>query len=160
MSNKNFTISFSVDQSPEAVFAAINDVRDWWSQAIEGITDKLGAVFFYHYQDIHRCTIKVTELEPAKKVAWHVLQNYFNLSNISEKTEWTGTDIVFEISREKDKTVVKFTHVGLVPTYECYGICSDGWSTYINGSLQDLIAKGKGQPNIGEAITDSEKALD
>jgi hypothetical protein len=160
MSNENFTISFSVDQSPDMVFAAINNVRDWWSQAIEGNTDKLGAVFYYHYQDIHRCTIKVTELEPAKKVVWHVLQNYFNLSNINEKTEWTGTDIVFEISREDDKTVVQFTHVGLVPAYECYSICSDGWGTYIKGSLHDLIAKGKGQPNIGEAITDSEKALD
>ncbi len=45
MSDQNYTTSFTVDQSPEEVFAAINNVRGWWSQAIEGSTDKLGAEF-------------------------------------------------------------------------------------------------------------------
>ncbi len=44
------------------------------------------------------------------------------------------------------------THVGLVPAYECYGVCSDAWGTYINGSLRNLITKGKGQPNQNEEI--------
>ena len=157
LSNENYTATLLVDQSPEEVFNSINNVRGWWSQEIEGDTDKLGAVFYYHYQDIHRCTIKITELEPGKKVVWHVLQNYFNF--VVEKTEWTDTDIVFEIARKGGKTEVKFTHVGLVPAYECYNAFSDGWGTYIKVSLHDLISKGMGQPNVGEAITDSEKVL-
>ena len=157
MSDKNFKASFSVDQSPEEVFAAINNVRGWWSHAIEGSTDKLGAEFKYHYQDVHRSTFKITEFVPGKKVVWHVMDNYFNF--VMDKTEWTGTDVVFEIARKGDKTEVHFTHVGLVPEYECYTVCSDGWGTYINGSLHSLITIGKGQPNVGEAITDSERTL-
>ena len=157
MSSPNFTVNFLVDKKPAEVFDAINNVRGWWSQAIEGDTNKLGAVFYYHYQDIHRCTLQITELVPGKKVVWRVLQNYFNF--VEDKTEWTGTDVVFEIARKGDKTEVRFTHVGLVPAYECYTACSDGWGTYINGSLHSLIATGKGQPNVGDAITDSEWTL-
>ena len=157
MNDKNFTISFNVDRSANEVFNAINNARGWWSEEIKGDTDKVGAVFYYHYQDIHRSTIQVTELEPGKKVVWEVLQNYFNF--VEDKTEWTGTKIVFEITEHEGKTELTFTHIGLVPQYECYGACSEGWTNYIYNSLQALITKGKGQPNVGEAITDSEKQL-
>ena len=152
MSDRNYTTSFTVDQSPEEVFDAINNVRGWWSQAIEGSTDKLGAEFKYHYQDVHRCTFKITGFVPGKKVVWHVLDNYFNF--VKDKSEWKGTDVVFEIARKRGKTEVHFTHVGLVPAYECYGVCSDAWGSYITGSLRDLITTGKGHPNpIEEIVT-------
>lgn len=140
----NYTTTFTVDQTPEAVFAAINNVRGWWSDEIEGKTDQLGD-FKYHYKDIHRCTLRITELSPAKKVVWHVVDNDFNF--VKDKREWKDTDIVFEIARKEDKTEVRFTHVGLHPSHECYNVCSDAWGTYINGSLRNLIIQGKGQPN-------------
>ncbi len=152
MENQSYTTAFLVDQTPEEVFDAINNVRGWWSQAIEGDTDKLGAVFYYHYQDVHRCTFKITEFVPGKKVVWHVLSNYFNF--VKDKTEWTGTDVVFEIARKGDKTELRFTHVGLVPAYECFDVCSNAWGTYITSSLRNLITTGKGQPNpIEEIVT-------
>jgi hypothetical protein len=150
--NKDFSITLLVDSTPEEAFDAINNVRGWWSQAIEGDTDKLGAVFYYHYQDVHRCTFKITEFVPGQKVVWHALHNHFNF--VKDKTEWNDTDVVFEIARKGDKTEVRFTHVGLVPAYECYSVCSDAWGTYIRGSLRDLVTTGKGQPNpIEEIVT-------
>jgi uncharacterized protein YndB with AHSA1/START domain len=150
--NQNYSTSFTVDQSPEEVFDAINNVRGWWSEEIEGDTDKLGE-FKYHagYKDVHRCTIKITELVPGKKVVWHVVDNHFNF--VEDKSEWKDTDIVFEIAKKGDKTEICFTHVGLVPQYECYDVCSDAWGIYINGSLRNLITTGKGQPNQNEQIT-------
>ena len=145
--NQNYTTTFMVDQTPEATFAAINDVRGWFSK-IEGDTDKPGAVFYYHYEDVHRCTFKITEFVPGRKVVWQVLQNYFNFTK--DPTEWTDTDIVFEIARKGDKTEVHFTHVGLVPAYECFDACSKAWESCITGSLHDLITTGKGRPNHAE----------
>src|SRR4051812_885149 len=111
--NPNYSTTFIVDQSPKEVFDAINNPRGWWSEATEGDTDKLGAEFNYHYQDVHRAKFKISEFVPEKKVVWHVLENYFNF--IQDKTEWTGTDIVFEIVPKGNQTEVHFTHVGLVP---------------------------------------------
>ena len=137
MRDKSFSTSFLVDQSPEEVFAAVNDVRGWWSGEIEGHTDKLGAVFEYRYQELHRSTQEITEFVPGKKVVWHVQTARLNF--VEDKTEWNDTEVVFEISRKGDKTELRFTHVGLVPGFQCYGDCSGAWGFYINESLHDLI---------------------
>ena len=53
MDQQNFTITITVDQSPPAVFNAINNVRGWWSEEIEGNTEKKEDEFTYHYKDVH-----------------------------------------------------------------------------------------------------------
>ena len=145
MKAQHYTASFSVDQSPAVVFAAVTNPRAWWSEEIAGPTDRLGAEFDYHYQDIHRARFRIIELVPNARVVWHVLANEFNF--VKDRTEWTGTDVVFEITRQGDSTELRFTHVGLTPAYECYEVCSDAWGAYVRGSLRDLIATGKGSPN-------------
>ena len=91
---------------------------------------------------------KITELVPGKKVVWHVVDSHINF--VKDKTEWNGTDVVFEIARKGDRTELRFTHVGLVPAIECYGGCSGAWGFYVNDSLRSLITTGKGQPNKTE----------
>src|SRR6202142_1212702 len=137
MKKRSFTTTISVDQMPDEAFAAINNVRGWWSGEIEGATDKLGADFTYRYKDIHRSTQKITEFVPGKKVVWHVTDADLNF--VEDKNEWNGTDVVFDIIPKGDKTEVRFTHVGLVPAFECYGGCSGAWGFYINDSLRNLI---------------------
>ena len=139
---ESFTTTISVDQSPQQVFDAINNVRGWWSGEIVGRTDALGAEFTYSYKTIHRTTQRITEWVPGKKVVWHIVASH--LSSFADKAEWNGTDVVFSIRRRADKTEVRFTHRGLVPDFECYDNCSAGWSFFVNGSLRRLIATGEG----------------
>lgn len=148
MKTKDFTVTITVDQNPTQVFNAINDPRAWWSQQIEGPTDQQGQPFLYHYKDVHICKIQVEVLVPGKKVVWLVLDNHFSFTQ--DKTEWKNTRIVFDISEKDGKTQLVFTHLGLVPEYECYNVCHDAWTSYIKGSLRDLIATGKGKPNAKE----------
>src|SRR5260370_4802622 len=132
MKAKSFTTSFAVDQSPQEVFDAINNVRGWWSGEIEGSTDELGAEFSYRYKGLHRSTQKITELVPGKKVVWHVTDARLNF--VKDRTEWNGTEIVFEIARKGDKTELRFTHVGLVQAFHSYGNCWAAWGFCINRS--------------------------
>lgn len=145
MSEQNLTVAFTVDQTPEEVFAAINNVRGWWSGDIDGSTDTLGDEWTYRYNDIHYSKQRITEFVPGKKVVWLVVDGYLNF--VEDTTEWKGTTITFEIAKKGDKTEVRFTHVGLVPAAECYDACSNAWGFYISGSLRSLITTGTGQPN-------------
>jgi hypothetical protein len=148
MTNQNFSTTLSVDRTPQEAFDAINNVRGWWSKEIKGSTNKLGDEFTYHYKDVHSCKMKLIEVIPNNKVVWLVLDNYFNFSE--DKSEWKGTRVIFEICRKDGKTEIRFTHLGLVPEYECFNVCSNAWGCYINGSLRSLIITGKGHPNQEE----------
>jgi hypothetical protein len=120
-------------------------VRGWWSEAVEGNTTQLNDEFDYHYEDLHRCKMRLIEVVPDKKVVWLVLDNYFKFTN--DKTEWKGNTLSFEISQVGTQTQIQFTQLGLVPAYECFEICSDAWTNYIQNSLRSLIETGTGLPN-------------
>jgi len=70
----DYTVTTSVDQSPAEVFAAINNVRGWWNEDVEGITDRLGAQFTYD-DGYLRCRFRITEFVPERRVVWHVEQS-------------------------------------------------------------------------------------
>ena len=145
MTQKNFTSSFTVSQPPEQVFAAINNVRGWWSQGLKGESNKPGGEFIYQHKQIHHSTQKVTELTPSKRVAWHVTSG--NLNFVEDKAEWAGTDILFDIEPTNGKTKVTMTHRGLTPKLECFEACSGGWQYYFSDSLRKRIETGKGEPD-------------
>lgn len=95
-------------------------------------------------QDPHNSTQKVTELVPGKRVVWRVIEGGPKFTK--NKLEWKGTRIIFEISKDGSKTKVRFTHEGLIPRLECYGSCSNAWSSIIRESLKSFIATGRGKP--------------
>lgn len=153
MNNKDFTTSFSVAASSIDVYNAINNVKGWWSENIDGKTDTVNEAFAYHYKDVHQAKFQVTELVPGKKIKWHVTDNYFSFTQ--DQHEWKDTDIVFEISEKDGLSQLTFTHLGLVPEYECFQVCHDAWTHYIHNSLKDLILSGKGSPTPKEMEEES-----
>jgi hypothetical protein len=143
MNEQSFTTTITVDQTPMEVFDAINKVSSWWQGQIEGSANETGSEFIYRMKDIHYSKQKVLELVPAQKIVWLVTDSLLNF--VDNKTEWTGTKIIFEIAASHNQTQVQFTHQGLVPGFECYGGCSRGWSGLIQQSLYNLITTGKGK---------------
>lgn len=144
-SNADFQCSFSVTKEPEIVYQSIVNFRGWWSEEIEGITDILNETFFYHYQDVHRCTIRMIEDVPFKKIVYQVLENHFSF--VKDQDDWVDSKLIFEIESKNGNTGVFFKHEGLTPENECYPVCHEAWTGYIEGSLKDLITTGKGRPN-------------
>jgi hypothetical protein len=157
MKSQDFSAALVVDQTPQEAFDAITNVRGWWSEEIDGASGRLNDEFTYRLKDLHRCTVRLTAAIPGRRVAWLVLENYFDFTQ--DKSEWTGTEITFDISEEGDQTKIEFTHRGLVPEYECFDVCSNAWGFYINGSLRNLITTGTGQPNKRESIASGSSGL-
>lgn len=143
----NFTTTFFVNQNPKEVFKAINNVRGWWQGEIEGSTVQTNDEFTYRMPDVHFSKQKIVEFIPNEKVVWLVTDSKLNFTE--NKSEWTGTKIVFQINSINNKTQVRFTHLGLVPTFECYGGCSGAWEKLIQESLFSLITTGKGTKVFG-----------
>ena len=143
MPTSNFTTTILVNQTPKEVFNAIGNVRGWWQGEIEGSTNKLNDEFTYRMEEFHFSKQKLIEFIPDKKLVWLVTESKLNF--IKNKSEWTGTTISFEISEIKNKTQLRFTHLGLVPKIECYGGCSNAWKQLVQESLFSLITTGKGK---------------
>lgn len=154
----SLTFTFDVDQTAEQAFAAINDVRAWWSGHIEGRTDELGAEFTYTVEGIHYSRFRITEMVPNQKVSWLVLESFLKFTE--DKEEWTGTTVVFDVREHDGRTRVTFSHDGLYPAHECYVVCSTAWGEYVNGSLRTLIESGAGRPNSfeGEEVLEKVQA--
>ena len=171
MENQSFTTTILVEQTPSQVFNAIVNPQASWSEEITGATSEVGDVFDYHFEDIHRTKMELIEVVSNKKMVWLVLENCFKPGIFnhadrtakddgfgSDKAEWVDTKIIFEITEKNGKTQLFFKHDGLVPDYECYDVCVNGWSHYIQDSLYSLIVTGKGQPNTtGKPMTADEE---
>ena len=154
MNNQNFSTTLLVDQTPEQAFDAINNVRGWWSETVEGSTEKVDDEFIYRHKDIHYSKQRLIEVVPGKKIVWLVTES--NLSFIRNKGEWAGTRVSFDILKQGKKTRIHFTHEGLVPEIECFDACSNGWNYYLHNSLLPLITTGKGNPDKKERASRSE----
>ncbi|GAA3589337.1 hypothetical protein [Kribbella ginsengisoli] len=91
----DYSTSFTVQQSADEVYAAILNVGAWWTGEIEGRADEVGGEFAYRHLPQHYSLQRVVELEPGRRVAWEVVDS--KLAFVSEPSEWTGSQIVFDI---------------------------------------------------------------
>jgi hypothetical protein len=140
--NQNYTATIEVVKPPKDVFNHINDVSKWWSKDFEGSSTKLNDEFVICHPDRHYSKQKLVEVILDKKVVWLVTESKLNWLK-KDKYEWTNTKMIFEITTKGDKTVLHFTHEGLVPEKECYAMCEQGWNMVIKEWLFNFITDGK-----------------
>ncbi|GAB2982137.1 hypothetical protein GCM10027049_18280 [Mucilaginibacter puniceus] len=143
MKTQDFTTTILVDNTPQEVFSAINQPQQWWSGEFTGYAEKLNDEFTYRYKDMHYSKQKVAEMVADKKVVWLVTESRLNF--IDDKSEWTGTRMIFEIAEKDNKTELRFTHEGLTPKMECYDSCEGAWTELMQRSLFKFITTGERQ---------------
>jgi len=151
MKEQDYTTTITVNATAQEAFQGINSVTKWWTENLEGRSQKLDDEFTVQFGDVHVSTQKLVEVIPNKKVVWLVTDS--NLNFIEDKHEWTGTKVSFEIFEKDKETQIRFTHLGLAPKVECFDACSNAWGQYIQQSLSGLINTGKGHPTPKEGKT-------
>jgi len=157
MTANDLQYTITTDKHPSEVFSALLHPESWWSEEITGTTDSLNGEFSYHFEKLHSCKMKITELEPAKKLVWLVTENHFSFTK--NQAEWTGTQIRFDVEEKGNQTEIRFIHEGLTPEHECFEICRDAWRNYIEGSLLNRINTGIGQPNPKEGRNEFQETI-
>jgi hypothetical protein len=148
MATPDFSLTIITKKTSQEVVQTILNVRDWWSgiysEAFEGEAAKLNDEFSFRTGNgAHYSKQKLVELIPNNRVVWLITES--ELSFLEKTDEWTGTKLVFEISKEGNNTRVIFTHQGLTPEIECYDSCAPAWRQYIQYKLQPLLNTGKVQ---------------
>ncbi|MES2780298.1 MAG: SRPBCC domain-containing protein [Bacteroidota bacterium] len=146
MKTQDYSVTITVDATTQEAFKGINSITKWWTENMEGRSQKLNDEFTVRFDDIHISTQRLVEVIPNKKVVWLVTDSKLNF--VRNKQEWTNTHIHFDIAGEGNKTHITFTHKGLIPQIECYNACSTAWGQYITGSLFQLLTTGKGMPEL------------
>lgn len=148
MKPHDYTTSIIVKASAKVAYEAIISVTKWWTENMQGSSRKVNDEFTVRFWDVHVSTQRVVELIPDKKIVWSVTQSALNF--IKNRSEWTGTTIIFEIVENGKETQIVFTHQGLNASVECHDACSTAWQEYIHESLKLLIDTGKGKPTVRE----------
>jgi hypothetical protein len=143
---QNYHASIVSHINAEDAYEKISRVNEWWASDFEGSAKKLADVFTVHFGDTF-VVFKITEAIVGGKYAWHVQDCW--LPWLNNKTEWSGTTIAFEISKENNAIKIDMTHIGLTPGIECYDNCKQGWDHFIKESLFKFVTEGKGLPQTG-----------
>jgi hypothetical protein len=147
---ESLTVTIEVTKSPQEVFGCITIITSWWSKDFEGNSKNPGDEFIIHHPNQHYSKQKLVEVIPSEKMVWLVTEStlYWLQHN---KQEWTNTKMIFEITNADDKTILKFTHEGLIPEKECYNPCEKGWNMIIKNWLLHFITYGTQSPEMVKA---------
>src|ERR1700722_2122280 len=130
--------------SAEAI-KMISKVPEWWGITFSGSSEKQNDKFTVKMGGDSFFDFIVTELIPGKRVVWLVTN--CNMPWFSDKTEWTNTKLIFDLTENNGETTLTFTHKGLTPEVECYKACEKGWTHWIKTSLFSYLTTGKGDFN-------------
>ncbi len=125
-----------IKASPEEVYEKISTsegIAKWFTDASFSKDEDTGEL---NLQLWGKTDFKVTERSPPSRVVWHCT---------SEDNPWFGTDIVFDLKTESDRTIVIFDHAGWSETSDLYRDCAMSWAYFLE-SLRLLIEEGVGTP--------------
>lgn len=145
----DYTKTVSINNSSDKVFSALTKhISKWWSENFEGKAEAVNDEFTVRFGDTFK-TIRIINVEKDKQVGWLCIDQHLEMPPgfppLTNKKEWVGNKIVWEIDPAQEKCALKLTHFGLTPEVECWGVCETGWDQSLK-SLVAFVEHGKGAP--------------
>ena len=141
MGSKSYHRTILVNASAAEAIKKIGQIGSWWKKDFSGSSEKLHDRFTVPFGEPSFADFEVSEMKANEKLVWKVTDCHLHW--FKDKREWDNTEVVFDLSEENGHTRIDFTHVGLVPEIECYGVCEKGWDGHVTESLVKFINEGK-----------------
>jgi uncharacterized protein YndB with AHSA1/START domain len=128
-----------VIQAPaKKVYQAITEeegLGSWWTEEVYA-KPEVNSIAEFIFGDAYHDKMKIINLESNKKLEWECFQG---------DKEWIGTNILFELEENSNKTTLRFTHGNWKKVTDFYANCNYHWGCYMT-SLKNYCETGKGQP--------------
>ena len=144
----SMTLTFGVPASRlYRQFSTASGIRNWWTLTCELDEHVGGRGAFQFPKAGFYATVRIDKLEPDRCVEWFCTDSQHpESSGFDNLRDWIGTRLRFDIEPlGSDKSRLVFTHAGLAPL-ECFGVCSNSWSFYLNDSLRNYLEHDGGKP--------------
>jgi len=125
-----------IGASPEEVYeqiASSEGIEKWFTEAKFSTDEESGKLKLRLWGNTD---FEVTESTRPVLMRWHC---------VSQGDPWFGTDIVFAIKPDDDKTIVVFDHLGWPEISDFYRDCAMSWAYFLE-SLRTLLEDGAGTP--------------
>ncbi len=113
----------------------LDGLRGWWTDHTSGST-QLNETIKFEFPPHFVNKMKVIELQKNELVKWRCLEG---------ETDWIGTEFTFHLSRNNEKTCLRFEHSKWPTNDDFYAHCTFSWGRYLE-SLRSLCETGKGKP--------------
>ena len=129
----------TIDAPISAVYeqlATREGIASWWTRDVRGESRVGGDLAFWFGGSEPAAVMKVVELVPPRRVAWHCIQG---------PDDWRDTTQTFDLREEDGRTVVVFTHGGWREPVEFLHHCSTRWAYFLL-SLRSGMEGGKSTP--------------
>ena len=153
--DSSMTLKFSVPaRKLYEQFSTANGIRHWWTHHCEMEEQVGGTATFRFPKAGFYAVVRIARLDPDRRIEWVCTDSkHPEKSGFSNLRDWIGTTLRFDITAvDQGHSRLTFTHAGLAPL-ECFGVCSNSWSLYLNESLRDYLEQGAGKPYRDDAET-------
>lgn len=154
----NFRQQLLIAATPAAVYQALATqagLRGWWTETCTA-NAKVGGLATFEFGQVRK-VMRIEKLDPNREVRWSCLEADIAGHGLRRGDEWVGTEMVFKLTPQGDSTRLDFEHIGLTPALECYQLCNDGWTHFMN-SLRRLAEDGRGTPFRAAGICEASRA--
>jgi len=152
---ENFHCELLIAARPSQVYRALttpDGLRGWWTQDCD-IGTRIGEALTFRFGLTFK-VMQIEDLQPNTSVRWRCIDAHLQLPGLKLTNEWIGTTIAFELEQTAPRqTRLKVEHIGLVPEFECYDFCTQGWQQFL-GSLEAYAVTGTGMPYKNSRLVD------
>ena len=147
MSEQSYSKKITVTADVEFVYKAITKEIDKWWTINSNDAVNVGDILTVKFGEPYFMSMQVEDSIPNKLLVWKVVSaNMFVEGSGINNDEWVGTKIHWKLSGAERGSDISLYHEGLIPSFDCYDICKDGWD-YFLGSLKAFLDTGTGSPH-------------